>query len=76
MDGQARVKPATSKYQKLPPRKGKYNEPYHDGLYRFQDAKLVVPKKANCVISKANPADTAGKMPKIEQYGNSRLSHK
>ena len=36
-------KTSTSKYQKLPPRKGKYNEPYHDGLYRFQDIKLVIP---------------------------------
>ena len=35
---------ASSKYQKLPPRKGKYNEPYHDGLYRFQDQQLVIPK--------------------------------
>jgi hypothetical protein len=26
-----------SKYKKMPSRKGKYNEPYHDGLYRFQD---------------------------------------
>ena len=60
-----RSKHASSKYQKLPPRKGKYNEPYHDGLYRFQDAQLVIPKAANSNISKANPDGV--KMPKIEQ---------
>jgi len=27
----------TGKYKRMPSRKGKYNEPYHDGLYRFQD---------------------------------------
>ena len=27
----------TNRYKKLPALKGKYNEPYHDGLYRFQD---------------------------------------
>jgi hypothetical protein len=26
----------------MPSRKGKYNEPYHDGLYRFQDQMFIV----------------------------------
>ena len=26
-----------NRYKKLPALKGKYNEPYYDGLYRFQD---------------------------------------
>ena len=30
-----------SKYKKMPSRKGKYNEPYHEGLYRFQDQVLT-----------------------------------
>ena len=30
-----------SKYKKMPSRKGKYNEPYHDGLYRFQDQMFI-----------------------------------
>jgi hypothetical protein len=25
----------------MPSRKGKYNEPYHDGLYRFQDQMFI-----------------------------------
>ena len=45
---------STSKYQKLPHRKGKYNEPYHDGLYRFQDIQLVVPKNGATDGSKAS----------------------
>jgi len=61
----------SSKYQKLPAIKGKYNEPYHDNLYRFQDAGLIIPDVSDSNNpNKTNPRRR--KMPKIEsnsEYG-------
>jgi hypothetical protein len=55
----------------MPSRKGKYNEPYHDGLYRFQDQMFITlgggPSKSSKQSRRKNSESDESAMRKREK---------